>query len=75
MDIKNAREIYNDIWTYHKKYIDIRNDERFLNSMISEKDNLLKKYSGNSFAIEMIFVVFKSLITSWKEKFEPPEQT
>lgn len=74
MDIKTVRQIYNDIWTYHKKYIDIRNDERFLNSMISGKDELCQKYSGNPFATEMIFVVFKSLIESWKEEYTPPEQ-
>ena len=73
MDIKSTRQTYNDIWNYHKKYLDMRNDEKFLKSMISEKDDLLKKYSGNSCAAEMIFVVFKSLVSSWKEKYAPPE--
>ena len=72
-DIKSTRQIYNDIWNYHKKYLDMRNDEKFLKSMISEKDDLLKKHSGNSFATEMIFVVFKSLVSSWKEKYALPE--
>ena len=73
MDIKSTRQIYNDIWNYHKKYLDMRNDEKFLKSMISERDDLLKKYSGNSFATEMMFAVFKSLVLSWKEKYAPPE--
>ena len=73
MDIKSTRQIYNDIWNYHKKYLYLRNHEKFLKSMISEKDDLLKKYSGNSFATEMMFVVFKSLVSSWKEKYAPPE--
>lgn len=73
MDIKSTRQIYNDIWNYHKKYLDMRNDEKLLKSMISEKDDLLKKYSANSFATEMMFVVFKSLVSSWKEKYAPPE--
>ena len=73
MDIKSTRQIYNDIWNYHKKYLDMRNDVKFLMSMISEKDGLLKKYYENPFATEMIFVVFKSLISSWKEKYAPPE--
>ena len=75
MDIKIIRQIYNDIWAYHKKFIEIQNDEKFLKSMISEKDELCKKYYENPFATEMIFVVFKSLIESWKEKYVPPEQT
>ena len=73
MDIKSTRQIYNDIWNYHKKYLDMRNDEKFLKSMISEKDILTQKYTGNTFATEMIFVVFKALIADWKEKFTPPE--
>ena len=73
MDIKSTRQIYNDIWNYHKKYLYLRNDEKFLKSMISEKDDLLKKYSGNSFATEMMFAVFKSLVSSWKEKYALPE--
>ena len=64
MDIKSTRQIYNDIWNYHKKYLDMRNDEKFLKSMISEKDGLLKKYSGNSFATEMMFIVIKYIDSS-----------
>lgn len=75
MDVKTTRQIYNDIWAYHKKYLDMQNEEMFLKTMISEKDVLLRKYSKNTFATEMIFVVFKSLIESWKEKYAPPEQT
>lgn len=75
MDIKTIRQIYNDIWAYHKKYFDMQNEETFLKTMISEKDVLLRKYYENPFATEMIFVVFKSLIESWKEKYTPPEQT
>lgn len=75
MDIRTARQIYNDIWAYHRKFIEIQNDEKFLKSMITEKDVFIKKYAGNTFATEMIFVVFKSLIESWKEKYAPPEQT
>ena len=75
MDIKNARQIYNDIWEYHKKYIGIQDDEKFIKSMISDKEKLIEKYSGNTFAAEMIFVVFKSLIESWKEKYAQQEQT
>lgn len=73
MDIKEARSIYNDIWAYHKKYMVIQNDERFLKSMIAEKDEFLKKYSGNLFAKEMIFIVFKSLLASWREQFAPEQ--
>ena len=73
MDIRTARQIYIDIWAYHKKFIEIQNDEKFLKSMITEKDVLIRKYTGNTFATEMIFVVFKSLIESWKEKYVPPE--
>ncbi len=65
--------IYNDVWIYHKKYLEMRNDDKFLRSMISDKDDLLKKYTGNTFAKELIFVVFKALIADWKEKFTPPE--
>lgn len=65
--------IYNDVWIYHKKYLEMRNDDKFLRSMISDKDDLLKKYTGNTFATELIFVVFKALIADWKEKFTPPE--
>lgn len=73
MDIKEARSIYNDIWAYHKKYMVIQNDEQFLKSMIAEKDEFLKKYSENPFAKEMIFIVFKSLLASWKEQFAPEQ--
>lgn len=69
MEVKSARKIYNDIWNYHKKYLNVQNDERFLKSMISDKDALLHQYKDNPFAQEMIFVVFKSLLTSWKERF------
>ncbi len=65
--------IYNDVWIYHKKYLEMRNDDKFLRSMISDKDDLLKKYTGNTFATELIFVAFKALIADWKEKFTPPE--
>ena len=41
--------------------------------IVSEKDILTQKYTGNTFATEMIFVVFKALIADWKEKFTPPE--
>ena len=73
MNVENAWNIHKDVWAYHKKYIDIQNDEKFLKTMISEKDELIKKYQGNSFATEMIFVVFKSLIKSWKRKFATQE--
>ena len=73
VDVKNTRKIYNDIWEYHKKYMSVQNDEKFLKSMISEKDILTQKYSGNTFATELIFVVFKALIADWKDKFTPPE--
>lgn len=69
MDVENAWNIHKDVWAYHKKYMDVQNDEKFLKAMILERDELFKKYSGNSFATEMIFVVFKSLITSWRQKF------
>lgn len=71
MDIREARSIYNDIWSYHKKYMDVQNNKCFLKSMIADKDILLKKYVGNSFAREMIFVVFKSLVVSWQARFVP----
>lgn len=71
MDIKETREVYNDIWAYHKKYMDVRNDEGFLNSMIADRNILRKKYLGNRFAGEFLVVVFDSLMRTWTERFLP----
>ena len=69
IDIRIIHGIYNDVWQFHKKYLGFSNEEKVIKAMIVEKDELLKKYKNNSFAQQMIFTAFKSLISDWKERF------
>ncbi len=69
IDVRVLHEIYTDTWQFHKKYIDFPNEEMVIRALIMEKDSLLEKYKGNSFAQQMIFTAFKSLISDWKERF------
>lgn len=69
MEFNKIKSIHNDVFAYHKKYADVQNDEKFLKSMISDKDALLKKYRDSTFAKDMIFAVYKSLISTWRARY------
>lgn len=42
------RQIYSDIWNFHKKYVDVKDDDEYWEAVVSEAEELCRSYKGKS---------------------------
>lgn len=66
MDFKDSIywQIYGDIWSFHKKYCDIKESDEYWDSVVNEGGSIYKKYAGEpegEFAKQLILCVIDEL--------------
>ena len=62
-------QIFGDVWTFFKKYADVRADDEYWQGVVNEADELYKKYKGQqeeSFAKCLILDVIGELESVYK---------
>ena len=54
--------IYQDIWKFHKKYInDTRNDDDFWKSLVEDGEKISSKYSQCKFVIALVLAEMEEI--------------
>lgn len=56
--------LYSDIWNFHKKFADVREDDKYWEQVVSEAGELYKKYEKQSegeFAKQLVLNVLDEL--------------
>ena len=67
---EELRRIYNlftDCWRYFKKYVDVSDEDIYLEKFFSESGELSKKYNNDKFAIALILAVVDEFERKAKE--------
>lgn len=41
-------QIYGSIWNFHKKYVDVKDDDKYWEAVVSEAEELCRSYKGKS---------------------------
>lgn len=61
-------EMYKDIWTYHKKFIDgICENDEYWQKVVNESGDLLRKYQGCVFMKNLLLNEINELDRLYKE--------
>lgn len=59
--------IYKDVWNFHKKYADVKEDDAYWESVANESVSISKKYNECRFVIDLLLAVVKELERIYKE--------
>lgn len=60
--------IYKDVWTFHKRYIEIQDTEDFWSEVIAESSKIYEKYNKNKFVLDLLLTVLNELDRLSKER-------
>lgn len=61
--------IYGDIWSFHKKYCDIKESDEYWDSVVSEGGSICKKYADKpegEFARQLVLTVVDELDRTYR---------
>ena len=59
--------IYKDVWNFHKKYADVKEDDTYWESVVNESGQIAKKYDNARFATALLLAVIEELERIYKE--------
>lgn len=63
----NYWNIYKDVWDFHKKYSDTKEDDGYWQSLINDSDCIAKKYNDNKFVVSLLVAVLDEISRCHKE--------
>lgn len=55
------KQIYNDVWFFYKKYINVQDTEEFWDAVIKDGDLLIEKYKRDPFMRDLISCIVQEL--------------
>ena len=53
--------IYKDVWNFHKKYADVKEDDAYWESVVNESSRIAKQYGDSKFVIGLLLTVIEEL--------------
>ncbi len=59
--------IYKDVWNFHKKYADVKEDDAYWEAAVNESNQIAKQYGECKFAINLLLAVIDELERIYKE--------
>ena len=59
--------IYKDVWNFHKKYADVKEDDAYWESVVNESSRIAKQYRESKFVIGLLLTVVDELERIYKE--------
>lgn len=59
--------IYKDVWNFHKKYADVKEDDAYWESVVNECKRIAKQYDECKFVINLLLAVIDELKRIYKE--------
>ncbi len=59
--------LYKDVWNFHKKYSKVRTDDAYWEAVVSESNQIAKKYGNHKFAVALLSAVIAELERIYKE--------
>ena len=71
MEIEELRRVYNvftDCWRFYKKYVETKITDEYWKNMISESEQIAKKYNDSKFVTDLLVVTCDELQRRMKGK-------
>ena len=59
--------IYKDVWNFHKKYADVKEDDAYWEAVVNESNQIAKQYDECKFVINLLLAVIDELKRIYKE--------
>lgn len=59
--------IYKDVWNFHKKYADVKEDDAYWERVVNESSRIAKQYGDSKFVIGLLLTVIEELERIYKE--------
>ena len=59
--------IYKDVWNFHKKYADVKEDDAYWEAVVNESKQIAKQYDECKFVINLLLAVIDELKRIYKE--------
>lgn len=59
--------IYKDVWNFHKKYADVKEDDTYWEDVVNESDKIAKRHGECKFVINLLLAVIDELQRIYKE--------
>ena len=59
--------IYKDVWNFHKKYTDVKEDDAYWEAVVNESKQIAKQYDECKFVINLLLAVIDELKRIYKE--------
>lgn len=67
-ELKCVYNVFTDCWRFYKKYVKTKVTNEYWQNMISESEQIAKKYNGSKFAVDLLVVTCDELQRVMKGK-------
>lgn len=66
-ELKRKYDMFTECWRLFKKYADVKNDDEYWESVVSESNAIAKQYGNCRFVRDLLLAVISELETKAKE--------
>lgn len=63
-------KMYKSVWDFHKKFADVKEDNKYWESVVEESTMISKQYNECKFIVELLLAVVTELERVYKEKYK-----
>ena len=67
--------LYKDVWNFHKKYSKVQTDDAYWKAVVSESNQIAKKYDNQKFPVSLLLAVVGELERIYKEMIKNANTT